>query len=349
VPRPPRVREPDGHERLLIEDGEARVELVEELVGVEAEELGVLAQEGACVRAGGELVEPLRLERAEVLAPDPRLFLSIGDRQTAALARLAKAHADRDQFDRLPANRATFSSVRIRFLGTRGEIEARTRRHSRHSALVVAVGRREVMIDAGDDWRGRLARIRPSAVVLTHAHPDHAGGLRDGTPATVYATEETWSVIERYPVGERVIVRPREPFRVGRLHFEAFPVEHSIRAPAVGYRIEAGSAAVFYAPDLVSIADEGEALGGLDLYVGDGAAIGRSIIRYREGRPIGHASIRVQLDWCAEAGVPWAVFTHCGSEIVKGDTRAVAARVDGLGRERGIRVEIARDGLELVV
>jgi phosphoribosyl 1,2-cyclic phosphodiesterase len=239
--------------------------------------------------------------------------------------------------------------VKIRFLGTRGEIEALTRRHSKHSALVVVFGGRKVMIDAGDDWRGRLGRIGPSSIVLTHAHPDHAGGLRDGAPAAVYATDETWSVIERYPVGQRVVVRPREPFRLGRLRFEAFAVEHSIRAPAVGYRIEAGRAAVFYAPDLVSIADEDDALAGLDLYVGDGAAIGRSIIRYRDGRPIGHASIRVQLDWCADAGVPWAVFTHCGSEIVKGDARAVAARVDALGRERGIRAEIARDGLELVV
>jgi phosphoribosyl 1,2-cyclic phosphodiesterase len=239
--------------------------------------------------------------------------------------------------------------VKIRFLGTRGEIEVRTRRHSRHTALVVAFGGRKVMIDAGDDWRGRLGRIRPSSIALTHAHPDHAGGLRDGVPAVVYATDETWKVIERYPVGERVVVRPREPFRIGRLRFEAFPVEHSIRAPAVGYRVEAGSAAVFYAPDLVSIREEDEALAGLDLYIGDGAAIGRSIIRYREGRPIGHASIRVQLDWCAEAGVPWAVFTHCGSEIVKGDARAVAARVDALGRQQGIRAEVARDGLELVV
>jgi hypothetical protein len=47
--------------------------------------------------------------------------------------------------------------------------------------------------------------------------------------------------------------------------FEAFPVDHSLRAPAVGYRITAGCAAIFYAPDLVSIVDEQEALSGLDL------------------------------------------------------------------------------------
>jgi hypothetical protein len=46
---------------------------------------------------------------------------------------------------------------------------------------------------------------------------------------------------------------------------QAFPVDHWLRAPAVGYRITAGCAAIFYAPDLVSIVDEQEALSGLDL------------------------------------------------------------------------------------
>jgi hypothetical protein len=45
--------------------------------------------------------------------------------------------------------------------------------------------------------------------------------------------------------------------------------------------------------------------------------------------------------------VPWAVFTHCGSEIVKGDARVVSRQVAALGRERGLRAEVAHDGLEL--
>lgn len=160
-------------------------------------------------------------------------------------------------------------------------------------------------------------------------------------------TEETWTAIRRYPLAERGTVSPREPFRLGGIRWEPFTVEHSIRAPAVGYRIQAGRAVIFYAPDLVSIDEERAALADLDLYVGDGAAVTRSIVRYREGKAIGHASIRVQLDWCAEAGVPWAVFTHCGSEIVTGDARTIARRVASLGQERGVRAEVGRDGLEL--
>jgi len=45
--------------------------------------------------------------------------------------------------------------------------------------------------------------------------------------------------------------------------------------------------------------------------------------------------------------VPWAIFTHCGSEIVTGDARKSGRRVAALGAERGLLAEIARDGLEL--
>ena len=64
---------------------------------------------------------------------------------------------------------------------------------------------------------------------------------------------------------------------------------------------------------------------------------------------IGHASVRDQLDWCRDEGVSQAVITHCGSQIVKADARTVTTRVQTLGRERGVQVAIAHDGLKLMV
>jgi phosphoribosyl 1,2-cyclic phosphodiesterase len=215
--------------------------------------------------------------------------------------------------------------------------------------LVVAYRGREVMVDCGLDWLGSLGRLDPKAIVLTHAHPDHSAGLRRGSPCPVYATEVTWRALRRYPVQDREVVKPRRPLAIAGITFEAFPLEHSLRAPAVGYRITAGKATLFYAPDVVSIREQKGALKGIGVYVGDGAGITRSIVRRRDGNPIGHASIRTQLDWCAAEHVRRAILTHCGSEIVRGNEQAATAKVDALGRERGVRAEIAFDGMQVNV
>lgn len=201
------------------------------------------------------------------------------------------------------------------------------------------------MIDCGADWLARLKVVTPTAIVVTHAHSDHAAGLAHGAPCPVYATAETWSLLERYPVADRRTVHPREPFSVGGVSFEAFPVDHSLRAPAVGYRVKARRAAFFYVPDLVAIRDCEEALRGVALYIGDGATVTRSMVRRRGQALIGHAPIIAQLGWCKREGVARAIFTHCGSEIVRSDARAIEARVRALGLEQGIDARLAHDGL----
>lgn len=239
--------------------------------------------------------------------------------------------------------------MKLTFLGTRGYIEPRTRRHRMHAALRVAYRGRWVMVDCGEDWLGRLERLRPPAIVVTHAHPDHAGGLKRGAPCPVYATELAWRELERYPIEERRTIEPRRPVAIRGLTFEAFPVEHSTRAPAVGYRIAAGRATIFYVPDLVYIPDRHDALAGVRIYVGDGATVERPLVRRRDGALIGHTPVRTQLTWCEKEGVPRAIITHCGKQIVGGDERKVAARVKALAEERGVDAEIAYDGLEVVV
>ncbi len=64
---------------------------------------------------------------------------------------------------------------------------------------------------------------------------------------------------------------------------------------------------------------------------------------------IGHAPIRTQLTWCQKESVRRAIFTHCGTELVGGDERTLMARVNGLARDRGVRAQIAHDGMEVVL
>ncbi|MBZ5659721.1 MAG: MBL fold metallo-hydrolase [Acidobacteriia bacterium] len=236
--------------------------------------------------------------------------------------------------------------MKLTFLGTRGEIEARTALHRMHSCLMV---NERILVDCGADWLGKLKTLCPQAIILTHAHLDHAGGLKRGAPCPVYATSKTWDGLKRYPIRDQETIVLRQPVRIGDIKFEAFSVEHSLIAPAVGYRITAGGVAVFYVPDLVSIHERHEALSGIQLYIGDGTSIIRPILRRRAEVLIGHASVRNQLDWCRDERVSHAVITHCGSQIVKADARTATNRVQTLGRERSVQVAIAHDGLKLIV
>jgi phosphoribosyl 1,2-cyclic phosphodiesterase len=238
--------------------------------------------------------------------------------------------------------------LKLSFLGTRGYTEITTRRHRRHSAMIVGYHGHRVMVDCGEDWLGRVQAVHPHAIVLTHAHPDHAWGLQAGAPCPVFATRETWDHLP-YEIADRRMVVPRKPIRIAGISFEAFPVEHSTRAPAVGYRVTAGGLAIFYVPDLVYIYERHAALTGVRLYVGDGATVTRPLVRRRGRILIGHTPMRTQLGWCQKEGVPAAIFTHCGTEVITADERRLGARLRAMARERGVAAAIAHDGLSLTL
>jgi len=237
--------------------------------------------------------------------------------------------------------------MKLTFLGTRGEIDVRTRRHRMHTSLLVSYRGANVMIDAGLDWLGKLKRVSPSSIVLTHAHPDHAWGLKRGAPCPVYATEKTLQELSHYPIKDRHTIKERTSAKICGITFEAFPVEHSILSPAVGFRVSAGRARIFYAPDLIFIHERSAALKEVQIYIGDGATVTRSFIRKRGKALIGHSPVRTQLTWCEKEGVPRAIITHCGSEIVTGAEREICAKMQAMATERGVDVRIAYDGMKL--
>jgi ribonuclease BN (tRNA processing enzyme) len=242
------------------------------------------------------------------------------------------------------------SAIDIRFLGTRGHIDMKSRLHRWHASALFSCGQGRLMIDCGEDWLGRVSGISPDAILVTHGHPDHAFGLKRGAPCPVYATKETWQNLAGFPIKERRLVVSGVAFRVVGLAVRAFSLVHSTRAPAVGYRISRGKVSVSYVPDVVYIEERRQALRGCRVYIGDGATVIRSMVRKPGKELIGHVPIRAQLTWCAKEGVPEAVFTHCGTQIVGGDERKLGALIRSLARERRLHdARIAHDGMEVEV
>jgi phosphoribosyl 1,2-cyclic phosphodiesterase len=233
----------------------------------------------------------------------------------------------------------------LTFLGTRGNIDVRTGRHRRHTSTLVSHRGVNVMIDCGADWLRDVDRVAPHAIVLTHAHPDHVDGLKGGAPCPVYAPAAVWRTIARWPIQRRHRLASRVPTHMGGMQIEAFPLDHSVVAPAFGYRITAAHATVFYAPDVLRIRHTAAALTGVKLYIGDGATIARPIVRIERQKrvAVGHASIVTQLEWCAQAGIRRAIFTHCGRAIVAGPPD-IDTHISSLGLARHVDARVAYDG-----
>ncbi len=208
--------------------------------------------------------------------------------------------------------------------------------------------RTKIMIDCGTSWLGRLGKIKADHIILTHAHPDHAFGLKNGAPCPVWATQATFDYIQKFPIKQKHLIQPRKKIRIAGVTFEPFPVLHSIRCPAVGYRITCKKIKFFYVPDVAYIPDIDEAFQSIQFYIGDGATPWRPMIRKNKqtGEIFGHATIRQQLTWCHKQHVPKMIITHCGSEIVSKE-KLVLPRIQEFAKQRGVEVVLAYDGLEL--
>jgi phosphoribosyl 1,2-cyclic phosphodiesterase len=217
-----------------------------------------------------------------------------------------------------------------------------------HTSLLILYRGKKIMIDCGTSWERKLNQIKPDHILLTHAHPDHAFGLKKGAPCPVWATKETWKSLKNYPIKKKQVLLSRKPKRIEGIRFEAFPVWHSILCPAIGYRIVCGRLIFFYVPDVAYIPNIEVAFKKIQFYIGDGATIVRSMIRKNKntGEIFGHATVRQQLTWCRKQKVPKMIITHCGSQIVSKEKNSIQ-QIEAYAKQRGVAVQLAYDNLEL--
>lgn len=227
----------------------------------------------------------------------------------------------------------------------------RTKKHYRHAATLICYKGKRVMLDCGLDWLGKLYDINPHAIILTHAHPDHAWGLKDGAPCPVYATRESWRVkeLKKFPIQDKKVIHIQKKIIIAGIVFEAFSEKHSLLCPGVGYRITAGNVTVYYSGDVISIDKRHVALKKVRLYVGDGATIVHPLVRRKGAKIFGHTTIRAQLGWCQKEGVPRAIITHCGTQIVADKSGKAEAKITQLAKEANVQVAIAYDGMEIIL
>lgn len=122
---------------------------------------------------------------------------------------------------------------------------------SRGNATVVRSGGARVLVDCGFALRELQARAAGldfdlaslDGVLVTHEHGDHIGGVARLARAyglTVYLTPGTASARSDWDGCRLEKISPHEPFRIGDLEVQPFPVPHDAREPCQFVLAQAG-------------------------------------------------------------------------------------------------------------
>lgn len=208
--------------------------------------------------------------------------------------------------------------MKIIFLGTKGEIEEQSKKHMYHSSLLLAKNKFRLLIDYGTIHKYDLNKLKPNAILITHAHPDHYLWTKKEleTNIPIYLTKKTFGYGRFKPKNSKIII-PNKKMRLGPFTILPYNVIHSIKCPAIGFKIFFGKKSLIYNPDLVDIENKNRILKKVDYYIGDGSSIKANLVRIKNGKIFGHARIVTQINWCEKNRIKSIIFTHLGKETIR--------------------------------
>jgi len=231
--------------------------------------------------------------------------------------------------------------MRIRILGTRGEIDESAPYHARHTGLLFDGA---LLVDLGEP---EFLAHRPKAVLLTHLHPDHAYFVRPGADPP----PDGIPIFGPEPCPQTRIRPFARTATIAGLRVRPVPVHHSLRVRSQAYLISRAGRTVLYTGDMLWIEKPYHPLlAGVDLVITEASAMRAGGFVRRDkatGRVFGHRSVpdlvRFFAPFCRRI-----VLIHFGSWFY-GDARAARRQIGSLGRKYGVKAEAAHDGQELVV
>ncbi|MFP3898610.1 MAG: MBL fold metallo-hydrolase [Dehalococcoidia bacterium] len=229
--------------------------------------------------------------------------------------------------------------MRIKILGTRGEVEPSIPYHSRHSGVLVDG---TLLLDVGER---EFLDYEPKGIFVTHLHPDHAFFVTE--PAAIdipiYAPEEHPNASNIKTIGSGVQIGP---YRVVPI-----PTHHSKKIKSVGYLVDNGRQKLLYTGDMIWINKEHHRLlDGLALVITEASFIRRGgmVRKDREtGQIFGHTGVPNLIDLFKQF-TGHILFIHFGNWFY-GGAKIARDKLYKLGRSAGASVHVGYDGMELDV
>lgn len=230
--------------------------------------------------------------------------------------------------------------MKIKILGTRGEIDETVQWHSRHSGVLID---EKFMLDLGEE---EFLSYNPSFVVFTHLHPDHAFFVRSKNELKqkidAFAPEKSDEI-------DSVTV-VNEPFEKLSYKFTPIPTIHSLKVKSQAYIIEKNGKRLLYTGDMAWMLKEyQENLGKLDMVITEASFFRKGGMIRRDknsGKIFGHTGVPDLVRFFSEH-TKHIVLMHFGSWFMD-DVEAAREKIDDLAPEN-VHLEVAHDGQEFVI
>jgi ribonuclease BN (tRNA processing enzyme) len=195
------------------------------------------------------------------------------------------------------------------------KIEKRKTLHRKGSCFELQINGRKYLIDCGTGNENQAKRKDIDVIFSTHAHPDHADGLAEGTSKPlVYLYSENEEVFSAYKIEAVQRVQENETVILDE-HIQAIPspVLHSVIRPAVAWIFLIEDMKVIIGPDVLEYKDK-DILIKADLICLDGSSLFIKLERKRkkDDARFGHYRLLDAVKWCEKANVKQGIVVHVG-------------------------------------
>ena len=227
--------------------------------------------------------------------------------------------------------------MKLRILGTRGEIKSSAPRHSKHSGVLIDG---KLMLDVGEK---EFLDLKPGCVFITHLHPDHAFFIND-----VHDYNIEFYAPEKVP-GVAHVTEPEHMILYDTYQVTPIPTHHSKKVKSTAFLVDDGEKRILYTGDVIWINKEYYSLlSGLSLVITDGSYLRRGgmIRRDKEtGQLYGHAGIpdliRIFKQFTGKI-----LFIHFGTWFFN-DISEARKKLNDLGKAAGVSIITGYDGMEI--
>lgn len=229
--------------------------------------------------------------------------------------------------------------MKIKVLGTRGEIPASAPYHSKHSGVLID---NKILLDLGEK---EFLKYNPEYIFITHLHPDHAffadNEFNKNIKAKVYAPEQSGKI--------RVKTFGSREVKAGGYRVRAIPTIHSRKVKSQAYLIQKAGQKILYTGDMIWIKKTyHHYLNDLDLVITEGSFVRKGgMVRRHEptGEIYGHNGVP-DLARLFSQFTDNILFIHFGSWFYK-SAKESRKKLKKIGRNNGVNVHVGYDGMEL--